>query len=527
MVPNQSMAPGGLSGLYQLVLALVRQLQLCHLMLLQLKQRNAVLERTLFGRRSERLRPVSSAQLSFAFEAQQTLVPQAKEAPAAGQTGGDNGDRPDGPPRKRRSSPRPRKPFPADLPREVVEHRIGACPDCGGTCLSQVGEDRREVLEFIPAAFKIIEHVRPRLRCRDCQTTAQAPPPALPIARAMVGPALLAHVIVAKYGDHAPLHRQSVIYARQGVALSRQLLSNHLKALAPLLARLSARIGAHVLAGDVFHIDDTRLPVLEKQRTREGRLWCVVRDERPWNGPAPPAAFYHHAPNKAQAELETLLQHARGYMQADADTRYTRLYAETVNSDGTAAPRLREVACWAHARRRFFDAWVATGSEAAREVLALMAKLFAVEARIRGCPPALRRSARRHLAKPRLDKLHRYLLWAQETGSTAMPLADGVNYMLGRWEAFVRYVQDGRLEMTNNAAERALRMPVTGRKNWSFVGSDAGGARAAVYFTLVETCRLNGIDPEAYLRDIIARIADHPVNRLDELLPWVWAAQRP
>lgn len=482
----------------------------------KLKARVAVLERARFGRSSEKVtREIEQLQLLIGELEQGASPVEAEQAanPVAETTAAPEPGR----------NARARKPLPAHLPREIVEHEAGhACPHCGEARFSRVGEDRREVLEYVPSHFKIIEHVRPKLSCRACERIFQAPMPALPIERGRPGPALLAHVLVSKFCDHLPLNRQSVIYARSGVDLDRKLLAGWMGAMRVALQPLAEAIAAHARGGPVFHIDDTKMPVQQRglRKTREGRLWCLVRDERPWSGQAPPAVVYRHAEGRSRSDPEKLVDGCRGFMHADADHRFKQIYLDRI---GGETPRLQEVACWAHARRRFYEAWVSTESPGAKQVLDLMGELFAIEAENHGCPPEERLSARLQRSVPLIAKLKAFLDWAQTHGSTIMPIADAVNYMLDRWDAFARYATDGRLEMSNNAAERAMRSPVLGRRNYLFVGSDAGGDRAAVFYTIIMTAKMNGLDPEAYLTDIIARIGDHPASRIDELLPWNWA----
>lgn len=486
----------------------------------KLKARVAVLVRARFGRSSEKVnREIEQLQLLIG-ELEQDVQPMAEDEAATDSVEDTTSVTAAEPAR----SPRARKPLPAHLPREIVEHEAGrSCPHCGGARFSRVGEDRRDVLEYVPSHFKIVEHVRPKLSCRACERIFQAPMPALPIERGRPGPALLAHVLVSKFCDHLPLNRQSVIYARSGIDLDRKVLTGWMSAMMVALQPLAEAIASHARAGPVFHIDDTRMPVQQRglHKTREGRLWCLVRDERPWSGPAPPAVVYRHAEGRSRSDPEKLVDGCRGYMHADADHRFKQIYLDRTDDDEL---RLREVACWAHARRRFYEAWVGTGSPGAKQVLDLMGELFAIEAENRGRSPEERLAARRQRSRPLIEKLKLFLDWAQAHGSTIMPVADGVNYMLERWDAFARYATDGRLEMSNNAAERAMRSPVLGRRNYLFVGSDAGGDRAAVFYTIIMTAKMNGLDPEAYLTDIIARIGDHPANRIDELLPWNWAA---
>jgi transposase len=420
--------------------------------------------------------------------------------------------------------PRGRQPLPAHLPRERVEHDAAAtCPACGSEKLSRIGTDEREVLEYVPSHFKVVVHVRPKMSCRACETITQVPVPSLPIERGRPGPSLLAHVLVAKYADHLPLHRQSVIYGRAGVELERSTLADWVGQAAFLLEPLAAAITRHARAGVALHADDTPVPVLDpgRGRTKTGRLWVLVRDERPWGGPAPPAVTYLYSPDRKGEHAGTLLEGCQGFLHADGYAGFDHLYAPAAT---TGEVRLVEVACWAHGRRKLFDVHAATGSVIAKEALERIAALFEIEAQINGHAPGRRRAVRQERSLPLLTDLKDFLDAALGRISRKSALAVAIRYSLSRWQALIRFAADGRLEMTNNAAERAIRPLALGRKNYLFAGSDSGGRRAAILYTLIQTAALNGLDPEAYLRHVLARIADHPINRIDDLLPWAWAA---
>jgi transposase len=417
-----------------------------------------------------------------------------------------------------------RKPLPDHVPRERVLHEAPpACASCSGTVLRKIGEDVTEVLEYVPSFFKVVEHVRPKLSCRACAAVMQAPLPSFPIERGRAGAGLLAHVIVSKYADALPLHRQSVIYERAGVELDRSTMADWVGSMAALIDPLYEAIGTHVRRGAVLFADDTTVPVLApgKGRTETGRLWVVVRDEGSWCGSAPPAAFYRYSRDRKAEQAEALLGVCRGFLHADGYAGFNGLY-EVDPKRGE--PRLVEVACWSHARRKVYDVHVETGAPLAKEALERIAELFAIEAGINGRSPTERVAVRQVESVPRLVDLERFLRAALREISAKSTLARAIRYALSRWDALTHYTSDGRLEMTNNAAERAIRPLVLGRKNYLFAGSDSGGVRAAKMYTLIETAKLNGLDPEAYLRDIIACIADHPINRIDELLPWTWKA---
>jgi transposase len=484
-----------------------------------LKAQLAVLRRARFGRSSEKLdREIE--QLELILGELEEGVMEASERAAQVQPDAERGERGKRPDRK----PLGRKPLPAHLPRERVVHEApAACSSCDGTVLRKIGEDVTEVLEYVPSFFKVVEHVRPKLSCRNCETILQAPLPSFPIERGRAGPALLAHVIVSKYADALPLHRQSVIYERVGVDLDRSTMADWVGSMAALIDPLYEAIGRHVRAGTVLFADDTTVPVLAPGtgRTATGRLWTVVRDEGPWCGPAAPAAFYRYSRDRKAEHAEALLATCRGHLHADGYAGFNNLY-EVDHKIG--APRLIEVACWSHVRRKLYDVHVETGSPLAKQALERLAELFAIEADINGRAPGLRRAARQTESVTRLADLERFLATALTQISAKSTLARAIRYALSRWDALTRYTSDGRLGMTNNAAERAIRPLVLGRKNYLFAGSDSGGVRAAKMYTLIETAKLNGLDPEAYLRDLFARIADHPINRIDELLPWTWKA---
>jgi transposase len=471
----------------------------------KLKAELALLKRARYGRSSERIEQLEL--LIGELEADEAEQ-EAKEHAAA-----PNKPRATGP------ATRGRQPPPAHLPRERVEHEAACtCPACGSTRLSRVGTDEREVLEYVPSHFKVVVHVRPKLSCRQCEAITQPPLPSLPIERGRPGPALLAHVLVSKYCDHAPLYRQSGIYARVGVDLDRSTLADWVGQSAALLAPLAEAISRHVKSGATLHADDTPVPVLDpgRQRTKTGRFWALVRDERPWGGPAPPAVTYLYSPDRKGEHAQALLVDCTGFLHADGYAGFDRLYQPAERAS------LTEIGCWAHARRKLYDVHATTNSPLAREALERIGQLFAIEAEINGHASIHRQAVRQERSQPLLDELRGFLERALEQISKKSSLAGAIRYSLARWPALCRFTTDGRLEMTNNAAERAIRPLALGRKNWLFAGSDNGGRRAATIYTITQTAILNGHDPEAYLADILARIADHPINRIDDLLPWQW-----
>jgi len=486
------------------VAAMSAQLRSRDVLIENLKLQLARLKRMKFGRSSEHL-DAQIAQLELCLE---ELEANAAASPAP----------PQGPAARSVSKPA-RKPLPDHLPREphVHEPDCGSCtcPDCGGE-LRALGEDISEMLEFVPEHWKVIKHIRPKYSCGACQKIVQASAPSRPIPHSYAGPGLLAHVLVAKYCDHLPFYRQSEIYARDGVHLERSTLADWGGAGCALIDPLIDALGDYVLSAEKLHADDTPIRVLAPGtgKTRTGRLWAYVRDDRPSGSTDPPAVWFRYSPDRKGERPRAHLEPFRGILQADAYGGFNGLY------DRVKEP-LIEAACWAHARRKFFDVNAAEGSAAALEALERIGVLYAVEEDIRGKLPAERREVRQARAAPLLEAFHAWLhaTLRRET-SKKSPLAAAIRYTLSLWTALTRYCDDGRIEMDNNAAERELRAVALGRKNYLFAGSDAGGERAAAFYSLIGTAKLCGLDPEAYLRYVFERIAEYPINKIHELLPW-------
>ena len=410
-----------------------------------------------------------------------------------------------------------RRPLPEHLPRErIVYPAPCACPKCGGV-VRKLGEDVTETLECVPRRWKVVEHVREKFTCRNCEAISQPPAPSHPIARGRAGPNLLALVMVSKYGHHLPLTRQSAIYAREGVEIDVSTLADWVGAVAATAMPLVDAIRAQVFAAERLHADDTTVPVLAKEKTRIARLWTYVRDDRPFAGRAPPAAAFFYSPNRGGEHPERHLASFAGFMQADAYAGFNRLYAP-----GRAPGLIIEAACWSHARRKFYELAQAAKAPIAAEAVLRIDRLFAIEREINGHSAEARLTRRRERSVPILADLEPWLRVQREHTSRKSEIGKAIDYTLKRWPALTRFMTDGRICISNNAAERALRGIALGRHNWTFAGSDRGGERAAAMYTLIETAKLNGVDPQAWLADVLARLADHPARRLEDLLPWSW-----
>jgi transposase len=407
-----------------------------------------------------------------------------------------------------------RKPLPEHLPREVVTHDLeqSCCPGCGGA-LKQFGEDVSEQLERVPATFKVIRHVRPKFACSRCERVVQAPAPSRPIERGLAGPALLAHVLVAKYGDHQPLYRQTEMYAREGVELDRSTLAGWVGASSQLLAPLVDALREHVLAARKIHADDTPVSVLAPGtgRTKTGRLWTYVRDERSAGVTTAPAAWFAYSPDRKGEHPRAHLKSFKGALQADAYAGFHHLYEGGF---------IYEVACWAHTRRKFHDIHAIHPSPITTEAIDRIGALYGIEEQIRGKPAELRCQVRQARARPLIDELRNWMEYSLRSLSKKSDTAGAIRYALAHWRALTRYLDDGLLEIDNNCAERALRCVAMGRKNYLFAGSDSGGERAAALYSLIGSAKLNGLDPELYLRTVLSHIAEHPISRITELLPW-------
>jgi transposase len=425
-----------------------------------------------------------------------------------------------------------RKPFPAHLPRErVIVPGPTACLCCGGGRLRKLGEDVTETLESIPRQWKVIQHVREKFTCRDCEKISQAPAPFHVIARGWAGPSLLAMILFEKFGQHQPLNRQAERYAKEGVPLSLSTLADQVGACTAAVMPLFRRLEAHALAAERLHGDDTTVPVIAKGKTDTGRIWVYVRDDKPFGGSAAPAAVFYYSRDRTGEHPQAHLADYAGIFQADAYSGYGKLY-EAGRSPGD----ILEAACWVHARRPFFvmadlaenarrkaqGKTPAVISPLALEAVRRIDALFDIERAINGQSADRRKAVRQELSAPLVADLRAWMREQRAKLSRANDVAKAMDYMLKRWTAFTRFLDDGRICLSNNAAERAVRGIALGRKSWLFCGSDRGGERAAVMYSLIVTAKMNNIDPQAWLADVLARIAEHSVQKLDELLPWNW-----
>jgi transposase len=475
----------------------------------RLKLEIARLRRERYGASAERSARIEQLELSL-----EELEATAAEADAAAEMAAGTTGTADRPVRRRPA----RRPLPDHLPRQrVIYPAPTACPCCGGTTLSRLGEDVTESLERIPARWVVVQHVREKVSCRSCETISQAAAPFHPIARGRAGPGLLAEIAFAKFGLHLPLHRQSRNFVREGVALDVSTLADWVGAVAAALRPLVEAVEAHVRDAGRIHADDTPVPVLAKGKTRTGRLWTVVRDDRPFGGADPPAAAYFYSPDRSGAHPQAWLSELAGIMQADAFSGFGRLYRP-----GREAGEIVEAACWAHARRKFFELADLKKAPMAIAAVKRIDALFEIERDINGLPPERRAAVRDERCRPLVAELEVWLRENRRALSAKSTTANAIDYMLKRWSSFTRFLDDGRICLSNNAAERALRGIAVGRRNWTFAGSDSGGRRAAAIYTLIETCRFNDVDPRAWLADVLERLPGHPVTRLTELLPWNW-----
>jgi transposase len=526
-VPATHDLPNDLDQLKRLVLEHRSRVQAQALEIERLKIQLARLRRWKFGRSSEQL-DLQIEQIELSLQVLQTVTPPPSEpvnatlqkiAPA------------------REHSRHPiRRALPAHLPRETIVHvdpgvASGcACRQCGGK-LRKLGEDVSEMLELVPGYFKVIRHVREKHSCASCAGIVQAPAPSRPIERGLPGPGLLAHVTAGKYCYHQPLYRQSEVYGYAGVSIARSTLTQWVGAASRLVDPLVQAVRRYVLGGGQLHADDTPLPVLDpgRGRTKTGYLWTYVRDERPWGSASAPAVWFEYSANRRGEHPRRHLHEFRGVVHSDAYSGLNEMFAypalpkDVSRPDaGAGPPPMRRSLCWAHVRRKLYDLCIALDSPIARESVERIGELYAIERQIRGCTPEQRHRERQKRAVPLLEALYTWWRGTLAQLSRTSALAKAIRYAIKptHWPALTHYCSDGQVEIDNNAAERSLRTVTLGRKSYLFAGSDAGGERAAAMYSLIGSCKLNGIDPQSYLRYIFGCIADHPINRINELLPW-------
>ena len=489
-----------------------------------LRVRIAKLKKQAFGKSSEKIER-EIEQLEMVLEDVRIATAEADISPRE-DTITDEAEAPADDVTEEKKTPRRRPRVSDAMPRERRELDPGdTCADCGGD-LRVVGEDVSQLLDMIAARLKVIEIARIKKSCRRCEKMVQEPAPSRPIPRSMAGPSLLAFILVSKFDDHLPLYRLNEIFARMGADIPDTTLvdwcGRAMKSLHPLVELIEKE----VMASDVLHADDTPIRVLDRSHTnkglgkgvKQGRIWVYVRDQRPWAGAAPPGAVYRFSPDRKGEHPQGHLKHSSGILQADAYAGFGELYER--RPDGTA--QFREAACWAHLRRDFHDVWTSDKSEIAREALDRIGKLYDIERQIAGQPADVRRAVRQEKSKPQVEA---FRAWAEKQ-LTRIPgksdLAKAFRYGLGRWDSFCLFLEDGRVAIDNNPAERGMRPIGVGRRNWLFAGSDTGGDTLARAMTIIETAKMNGLDPQRYLADLLDRIHDHKLNRLAELLPWNW-----
>jgi transposase len=501
MLDDADTLPDDPDRLRDLVASLASELKSRDILIEKLRHQLAAMRRHRFGSRAEAL-----DQLELTLE--EAELAAATDAIDAGDV--------EAATNARKEQPK-RKPLPEHLPRdEVVLSPGDRCGACGGT-LKQLGDDVTEELEYVPGRFVVNRIVRPRRACACCEKIHQMPLPSRPIERGRPGPGLLAHVLVSKFGDHLPLYRQSQIFAREGVDLDRSTLADWVGRSTRLLEPLADAVGRHVRDGPALFADDTPVRMLAPGagKTTTGRLWVYARDERPWSGEAPPAAWYRFSRDRKGEHPTDHLRDFQGWMHADGYAGFGDLYR---------SGNVREVACMAHIRRKFVDVQQSQGSAIAAETLTRIAALYGIENEVRGQSAETRARIRKERSEPLFDDLEAWLASQLPNISGKTPLAAAIRYALTRMKRLRPYLDTGSLEIDNNPAERAMRCVALGRKNYLFMGSESGGKAAAIAYTLIETAKLNGVDPQAWLTDVLGRIADHKINRIDQLLPWTDAA---
>jgi transposase len=473
------------------------------------------LQRALFGRRSEKAAHPDQLQLALE-DIEQALAQREAEAERADATLKASRTR------QRRGN---RGALPKHLPREeiVIEPGDQACPGCGGE-LHRIGEDVAQRLDVIPAQFRVIVTRRPRYGCRACESAViQAPAPARLIEGGLPTEALVAHVLVGKYADHLPLYRQSQIYARQEIELDRSTLADWVGRAAAELRPLHERLFEHLKRSPKLFMDETRAPVLDpgRKRTKTGYLWAIARDDRPWGGGDPPAVAYLYAPGRGAEHAIGPLAGFSGILQVDGYAAY-----QALADPGRAGGPVMLAYCWSHVRRRFYE--IAQGGDApvAEAALQRINALYHVETMIRGHAPEQRQAVRHEQSKPLVDDLRAWLDAQLAKVPRRARIAEAIRYALKLWSGLRLFLDDGRIEIDTNVVERAIRPIALNRKNALFAGSDQGGVHWGVIASLIETCKLNAVNPQAYLADVLSRLVNrHPASQIDLLMPWAYANQ--
>lgn len=493
--------PNDVESLKQLIVGRERLIQ-------KLVDENLRLKRWRFGRSAEKLDEADPQHPLFPGQkASSDSAPAVHAVPEEDSTV-DRTEKPSS------SNRRPCRSFPDHLPRETVVHSPEQCqcPECGAS-MRKLGEDVSEMLDYVPGYFKVIRHVRPKLSCGRCSKVVQLPAPARPIDRAMPTAGLLAQVIVSKYADHCPLYRQQAIYRRVGIELDRATLASWIGEASNRLDPVVKALGRYVRLAEKIHADDTPVPVLDPGRgkTKTGRLWTYVRDDRPSGSKDPPAVWYRYSPDRQSRHPQSHLKDYQGILQADGYSGFGALY-----QSGT----ILEAGCWAHARRKFYDLYAAHQSPIAAEAIERIGQLYAIEREIRGWGVDDRRATRQARAVPIIDELHAWLGQQRQSVSAKSGIANAIDYSLSRWKALTRFCTDGRIDLDNNTAERSIRAIVLGRNNYLFMGADVGGERAANIYSLIGTCLLNAIDPLVYLRECLQRLPITSAARISDFFPW-------
>ncbi len=483
--------------LQQMVLQMQEKLAQKDTLILTLQQQLLVLRRRQFGRSSEQVeKQIHQIELQL-----EELEIQAAQTADVALPGTD-----------RTAIPKRRISLPEHLPRD--ERRVESpqsCPDCAGE-LKHIGDDVSEVLDVVPVSYRVIKIVRPKYSCACCNTLIQGEAPQRVVPKGLASSALLTQVMVDKYLDHQPLYRQSERMAREGVDIERSTLAGWVGQVSTLISPLVDAIGKHVKSGHHIYADDTTAPTLKpgKGKTQTGRYWTYVRDGRDWNENAPPAVWLHYSEDRKSLHPTSHLKGYAGSLQTDAYAGYNDVYHKGVAFTG----------CWAHVRRKFYDITQAGPSPIAEQAITTIQQLYTIEKAIKNKPPDVRQQVRQQQSMPILDELYTWLQATLRTLSKGSGLSKAVRYALNQWEGLVAYTRNGRASIDNNTAEHSLRPIALGRKNYLFAGSVAGGQRAAALYSLLSTAKLNGLNPSQYLTAVLKRIGQHPINQIDELLPW-------